>query len=232
MEVETNQHDSTACGGGGHFCFLRFTPFTPSRWISFLVLTFSSTVRAVRRVPVTGYRDNQLLSFIHSKQWKQFVPRKCSNNRNMYANTTTAKMKHNGIHLARWNSHSGVDGGSGLLVHDAALTDSYRRFGKASCLHLRHLVSPKRTPDHSKWCHMADYLNLQKTPSAPSFLSRRENNLSEIRIPITVKPAYIRNARGFSVSGGFRFIYVLKIGSLGLQGFSATDRFPLCPRSE
>lgn len=54
-------------------------------------------------------------------------------------------------------------------MHDAVLTDSYRRFGKACCLHLRHLVSPKRTPEHSKWRHMADYLNLQKTSSALRF---------------------------------------------------------------
>ena len=49
------------------------------------------------------------------------------------------------------------------------LTDSYRRFGNASCLHLRHLGTPKRTPDHSKWRNMADYLNLQKTSTALRF---------------------------------------------------------------
>jgi len=54
-------------------------------------------------------------------------------------------------------------------VHDVMLTDSYRRFGKANCLHLRHLGSPKKTPDHSKWRNMADYLNLQKTSSAVRF---------------------------------------------------------------
>jgi hypothetical protein len=150
----------------------------------------------------------------------------------MYAQTTTAKMKHNGrsckmtLSQRCWRR---LD----LLVHDVVLTDSYRRFGKASCLHLRHLGSPKTTPDHSKWRHMADYLNLQKTSSAlrftqsmgkkpfPKFesISQWNQPISEMQeaeifpfqadyVPCKYWSSDPRGCKGFPLQTGFRYAHV------------------------
>lgn len=213
------------------FCFLRFTPFTPSRWISFLVLTFSSTARAVRRVPGTGYRDNQVLSFIHSKQWKLFVPRKVSNNRNMYAQTTIATMKHTSCEMEFsqrcWQRFRPTGAWRCVIWQPPT-------FRKASCLHLRHLGSPKRTPDHSKWRHMAEYLNLQKTSSALHFAQSIGKQPFRTSNPYHSETGLYQKCKGPKL---FRFRQVpfhigTKVRILGLQGFYATDRFPLRPRSE
>ena len=214
------------------FCFLRFTPFTPSRWISFLALTFSSIARAVRYVPGTGYRDNHVLSFIHSKQWKQFVPRECSINSSKYARATTARMKPNGLHPARWNSHSGFDGDSGILVHDAVLTDSYRRFGDASCLHFQQSKQSKRSPDHSTWQttwifrkHRQRSVFLSRSLNGKTIFPKSESILQRNR-PITeiqraeIFPSHIdsvpyrycssdpRECKGFPLKTVFRYAHV------------------------
>jgi len=124
------------------------------------------------------------------------------------------------IHLARWNAWRCV-----ILQPPT--------FRKASCLHLRHLGSPKRTPDHSKWRHMADYLNLQKTSSALHFAQSIGKQPFRTSNPYHSETGLYQKCKGPKL---FPFRQVpfhigTKVRILGLQRFSATDRFPLRPRS-